>query len=41
VTIRFSPTGYGWRSGILTINSNASNSPNSVVLTGKGTHAKK
>jgi hypothetical protein len=41
VTIRFSPTGYGWRGGTLTINSNASNSPNSVVLIGKGTHARK
>jgi len=41
VTIRFSPTGYGWHGGTLTINSNASNSPNSVVLTGTGTHAKK
>jgi hypothetical protein len=41
VTIRFSPTGYEWRRGRLTINSNASNSPNFVVLTGQGTHAKK
>ena len=41
VTIRFSPTGFGTRDGTLTINSNASNSPRSVDLTGSGTHAKR
>jgi hypothetical protein len=41
VTIRFLPTGFGGREGTLTINSNASNSPRSVDLTGNGTHAKR
>ncbi len=41
VTIRFLPTGFGGREGTLTINSNASNSPRSVDLTGSGTHAKR
>ena len=41
VTIRFSPTALGPREGMLTIESNASNSPSSVSLTGTGTQAKK
>jgi len=41
VTIQFSPTGFGRRDGTLTIGSNASNAPNSINLTGKGTRGKK
>jgi centrosomal CEP192-like protein len=36
VTLRFKPTGLGKVDGTLTIDSNASNSPGSVNLTGKG-----
>ncbi|MGC1397304.1 choice-of-anchor D domain-containing protein, partial [Candidatus Binatus sp.] len=41
VKVRFSPTALGARDGTLTIDSNASNSPSSVGLTGEGTHPKK
>ena len=36
VKVRFTPTAYGERLGTLTIESNASNSPGSVDLKGKG-----
>ncbi|MGH7923405.1 MAG: choice-of-anchor D domain-containing protein, partial [Candidatus Binatus sp.] len=41
VTVTFSPTALGTRSGTLTIYSNASNSPNIVGLSGIGTQPKK
>jgi len=41
VTIRFSPTGFGTRDGMLMVNSNGSKSPQSVNLTGSGTHGRK
>lgn len=36
VSVTFTPTGSGTRTGILTVNSNASNNPTTVALTGTG-----
>jgi hypothetical protein len=41
VTLRFKPTGLGKSDGTLTIDSNASNSPASVELTGDGVPPKR
>jgi Abnormal spindle-like microcephaly-assoc'd, ASPM-SPD-2-Hydin len=40
VNVRFTPTDYGKREGTLTFDSNASNSPSSIDLIGKGIQGK-